>query len=291
MGLVPTLLSLIGMAWGQDVVLLSREDSKDGARFHTELALSLDTVELRAAPPDFTALPMAGQLDQVRPMLANRTGSAVVWLDESDAERLWVSVAFVAADRAVIRMIDLPRSEDAIPQLAMAVRELVSSIYADEPPPKTQPEPAQPEPAPPPVVFWTTGSLGVVQPVDPLAGGTRGVLVGAVERAWPTFGIAGEVHAAMGRNQRRIGPALAARWRWLTGGAQLDWTALNWNTQLQPRLFVGGTHRWDAGTTIGSRLSLALIRDEVVRDGRHLYDSGWVSFSIFFGWGRKISKP
>jgi hypothetical protein len=112
MGLVPTLLSLIGMAWGQDVVLLTGQDSPNSARFHAELALSLNNVERQAAQPNFTTLPMASQLDQVRPMLADSTGAAVVWLDESDAERLWVSVAFVAADRAVIRMIDLPRSED-----------------------------------------------------------------------------------------------------------------------------------------------------------------------------------
>ncbi|TNE84282.1 MAG: hypothetical protein EP330_30220, partial [Deltaproteobacteria bacterium] len=107
---------------------------------HSELALGLDEIGLRdAAPPDgFAAMPVAEQVDALRPLLADDEVRAAAWLDPNPGDGLRLHLVFATETRAVVRLVE---AGDAA-ELALAVRELLA-----EPPPAPPPPPA-PEPAP-----------------------------------------------------------------------------------------------------------------------------------------------
>lgn len=284
--MVLALLSLIGAALGQDVVLLEQAALAEQVRFHQELALTLDAVKLQPAPEAFANAPMATQLEAVRPMLASEERQAVVWLG-GDSTKLWVSVAFVDKDRAVIRMIDLPRDPDPLPRLALAVRELVTTAYTTEPSPEvpTAPPPPPPQPS---AVWWTGASGGTIVPLSPLAGGPRGEVAAAVHRDLEVAVLGAELVGQIGTHQRRIGLGVIGRRSLLTAGIQAHWIQADWALPVQPRAFVGVWHRWTSGLTAQARVQVHPVRDQVAQADRWLYDTGWTGLGIFVGWERKI---
>ena len=287
--MVLALLSLIATALAQGVVLLDQGSVPEQERFHQELALTLQSVKLQPAPEGFGSAPLTEQLGVVRPLLERAERQAVIWLG-SDEAKLWVSVAFVADERAVIRVIDLPREPDPLPRLALAVRELAAEAYASEPKPLPLPAPPPVPPTPPAAVWWGGGSVGALVPWEALAGGPRGALGLQVHREVGGLEIGGEVLAQAGSQQRRLGLGLDARWIFVSAGVSADWEQGPYELPLQPRAGLGLIHRWDAGLLVHARLQIHPIRDKVALGGQRLYDTGWTSLGIFLGWERKISK-
>jgi len=286
--MVLTLLSLIGAALGQDVVLLAQDHLPEQVRFHQELALTLDEVKLQPAPEAFARAPMATQLEAVRPMLAAEARQAVVWLD-GDAAKLWVSVAFVDKDRAVIRMIDLPRDPDPLPRLALAVRELVATAYTTEPSPEV---PAAPSAQPPPVpaeAWWIGGSAGSAISIHSLAGGPRAVLAAQAHREVGRLELGGELTGQLGEDQLHLGLAATGRFSMLSAGVGGEWVHADWALPIQPRLFLGLWHRWSGGLTTQGRVYFHPIRDQVDRGDQRLYDTGWVGLRLSVGWDQRVS--
>jgi len=287
---VYALLSLIGAALGQAVVLLDQPALPEQLQFHQELALSLEAVQLRPAPDDFATAPMATQLEAVRPMLDGADKQAVVWLG-GDATKLWVSVAFVDEERAVIRMIDLPRDPDPLPRLALAVRELVTTAYAAEPSPAVPAAPTPPPQPPAPTPPWWAGvSAGAVVPASSLAGGPRGATALQLHRQLGPVVLGTELMGQLGPEQARLGLGLIGRGDWLSAGLSIDAVRTQWSLPPQPRAFIGLWHRWESGLTAEARVYLHPLRDRVAQGERRLYDSGRSAPGIFLGWERKISS-
>ena len=288
--ILPWLLgALAGDARAGDVVLLDQSDTVEEDRFHEELALSMDGVLLREGTADFFRETLADQLTAVRPILAESETSAVAWLDVSDPTLLRVSVAFVEADRAIVRLLDVPREAGAEARLALATRELLAAVYAEEVGLEPQADiPSHPvEPTPP--AYWSTGfAAGVVAPLSAEAGGIRGSLSAHVEREVGPWFLGGGLETQLGLAQWRLGPTVMVRRGVAFAGARADWTQLAWTEQLQPRLFMGLRWSGDAGFWGEARATLAPVRDEVVRGDTLLYNSGWGEFSISYGWSRKI---
>jgi len=294
---LPGLLSLLsGDAHASGVVLLDQSDAVEEDRFHEELALSMDGVHLRAGPADFARTTLADQLAVIRPILAESDTSAVAWLDVSEPTLLRVSVAFVETDRAIVRLLDVPREAGAEARLALATRELLAAVYAEEvglmapavTADETPPAEAEPSDASAPRLWRAGLSVGATAPLNPAAGGARGGLGGEVTRALGAWQLGGALEAQAGAAQWRVGPAVIARRGVGVAGARADWTQLTWDEQVQPRVFVGARWPSEAGLHAEARVTLAPLRDEVVRGEALLYDSGWVALSISLGWTRKI---
>lgn len=285
-----TLLSLIGAALGQEVVLLEQVRLPEQLRFHQELALTLDKVKLQPAPDAFASAPMAAQLETVRPMLASDTGQAVVWLG-GDTTKLWVSVAFVDKERAVIRMIDLPREPDPLPRLALAVRELVATAYTTEPIPAvpTPPPPPPPPPADPVAEWWAGAMAGAVVSIAPLGGGPRAATGVQLYREIGPLEVGTELMGQLGSEQSRLGLGLVGRYSLVDAGVSAEWVSADWPLPLQPRAFIGLWHRWRTGFTAHARAHIHPVRDQVIDGQRTLHDTGWGSVGIFFGWERRLS--
>jgi hypothetical protein len=291
---VLTALSLICGALAQGVVLLEQPQLSEQVRFQQELGLSLSAVELQPAPSAFESSPLAAQLDVVRPLLKAQPGRAVVWLG-GDAAKLWVSVAFVEDERAVIRMIDLPREPDPLPELVLSVRELITAAYAEEPaversePPSPEPEPLAPPASGPADALWAGAKVGVLMPSAELAGGTRGAAALHVFRDLGGAALGAELGAQLGAEQTRLSAGLSGRGRLLVLGMSADWVRAEWALPLQPRVSAGFWHRWESGLFGQASLLVHPFRDMVALDGQGLYDTGWTSLGIFLGWERKIS--
>lgn len=282
------LLALAGEAQAAGLVLLDQSDAAEEDRFHEELALSLPTVHLREGPADFSQTTLADQLDVVRPMLEASDTSAVAWLDASEPTLLRVSVAFVESDRAIVRVLDMPREPGAEARLALATRELLSSVYAEEIG-LTAPEVVEvPVEVPTPASPWSARvTLGGVATTTPAAGGLRGGFGLGAERAVGGWAIGGGLETQLGASQWRVGPVMTLRREVLLVGARADWTQLDWTSHVQPRVFVG--LRWPSeGLNAEVRATLAPIRDEVFQGKVLLYDSGRAEFSINLGWARKV---
>ena len=286
------LLSLIGAAVGDGVVLLEQVRLPEQIRFHQELALTLDEVKLQPAPDAFANASMAAQLETVRPMLTTETGRAVVWLG-GDTTKLWVSVAFVDKDRAVIRMIDLPREPDPLPRLALAVRELVATAYTTEPSPVVPTPPPDPPPPPTPaepITEWWVGAMaGAVVPINSLAGGPRAATGAQLYRSIGPLEVGTELMGQLGIEQRRLGLGLVGRYSLVDGGVSAAWVSADWPLPLQPRAFIGLWHRWRTGFTAHARAHFHPVRDQVIDGERTLHDTGWGSVGIFLGWEHRLS--
>jgi hypothetical protein len=238
---------------------------------------------------------MTDQLEVVRPMLTDGAGQAVVWLGGS-ADKLWVSVAMVDKDRAVIRMVDLPREPDPLPRLAMAVRELVATAYSSELEPEvpTPLAPATPpilSPPPASSIWWAGIAVGSELPMNALAGGPRGAARAQLYRDWGRWQLGSELVVQQGASQGRLGLGLGCRSPWLTAGITAEWLRAEWALPVQPRAYLGIWHRWDTGIHADLRAVLHPIRDQVAQEDLRLYDSGWSGLGIFVGWERKISTP
>lgn len=293
MGSISALLSLISVASAADLLLLLQEQGHWEDGFHDELALSMDSVHAQSAPPDFQQAALGDQLDVVRPMLDARGGDdiAVAWLDTSDETVLRVSLAFIEAERAVIRVFDYPREDGVTADMALATREFLSSAYfrVPLPPPEPEPVPVLVVATLPPPLPWQVLVAGTsTVPLRPEAGGVR--VGGEVSAARPMgrWWLEAGALAQAGQSQHRLGPLLRLRYGPAWAGLQADWTTTDWTAQLQPRLAVGLRAQWRA-VSLGARVQVSPVRDEVIEAGALRYDSGWTEIGFSFGWVRKIS--
>lgn len=290
MGPISALLSLIAPAWGWSVLLLDHGAAPEEDRFHQELALSLDEVRLHDAPEGFPLMPLSEQLDWVRPLLDEGDVLAVVWLDPTQAERLAVSVAFVSEDRAVVRLLELPREAGAEARLALAARELLAeegmldsldAIEITENPPPTI--------GPPETSPWVLGAgLSLTWPLHPEAGGPRpGLALGAERLTGPVRLGAGLALQARPEHLR-LGPSVSLGWGPLTLGARADQTWLEAVSLLQPRAYLELGHTLPVGLSGALQLSVAPLRDQVLAGKDVLYDSGWIEVGVRIGGARKV---
>ncbi|MCB9764519.1 MAG: hypothetical protein H6739_32390 [Alphaproteobacteria bacterium] len=275
------------MASAQGVLLLDLSDAPEEDRFHQELALTLDDVRLQPTGPGFVTAPLAAQLDVARPLLEDEAVQAVAWLDATDPAQLRVSVAFVAEDRAVVRLLEVPREPGAEARLALATRELLAEAYQLEDLPPPPPPPPPPEAPPEPSWAWTAGG-SLTWPPQTLAGGLRPGLGAAVERRAGPLWLGLGVEVQLARAHWRVGPGLSARWGPVSLGVRADRTALAWQTVWQPRVTAGLSHRFAPGPMVGLELALTPLRDEVLDGEEVLYNSGWIELGVKVGWSRKV---
>ena len=287
--MVCALLSLMGVAFAQGVVILDQGEDAAEDRFQEELALSLDEVLVRQSEAGFATATLATQLETVRPILAEQAFGAVAWLGLSDPQKLLVSVAFVQSDRAVVRLLDVPRGEDAPVRLALAVRELISSAYASETAAQipTLPAPSG-EQKDSRRALTLRGSVGGVLPVHVLAGGARLLLGSRLGTQIGSGSLGLALTGQLGDQQWRLGPALDVQLGPIVVGGDVQWTDLQWRSQLQPRLFVGFAHAPEDGPNGEVRLKFAPLRDQISKEETDLYDTGWIEIEFLLGWSRNI---
>ena len=284
--MVPALLSLIAAAHAQSVLLLRQDDSPVEARFHEELALSVDAVLTRPCPTDFAVAPMTIQLDGVRALLLDAETSGVVWLDASNETVLRVLVAFVENDRAVIRLLDVPRTTGAEAHLAVATRELLSALYLAEPVLTVALELVEPEPTVP-----LRGSFSgiLTAPTTAQAGGVRYGLSAGVSRLVGAVDLGLALEGETTGDQHRLGPSAWVQRGALCAGVSAQVTWLPWHTQVQPRVFAGLLWPRESEVHLEGRLALTPIRDTVERGTTVLYNSGWVEAEVRVRWSPILS--
>lgn len=280
--MVPLALS-IGAAAAADLVLLDASDAPAEDRVVEELLLAGVEVRVEPAPDRFLDLALPAQLDAVRPQLA--PGAAVGWLVASDA--LHLSVAYVEAERAVVRVVDAGPGEEA--RLALAARELLAAAVPPAPAPV-----AEVAPAPVAVGPHGSGSIAVlgVLPTAELAGGVRGGVEGALVAPVGPLRAGGRLGAQLGDGSVRGSLAALVHAGPVQVGLGADVAHLEWVTWVQPRAELGVAFelgRWFAAP----RLRVAPLRDRVERDGTDVYDSGWVELAVAVGhrWPLRQIRP
>jgi len=284
---------LISSAWAAGIVLLDQGDTTEEDRFASELTLSVDGVQVRPGPEGFSQAPLSVQLDAVRPILAEADMAAVAWLDTTDAVVLRVSVAFVEADRAIVRLLDMERGAGAEAHLALATRELISSAYQDDQPMTVPDPPPDPpvvaEPVVEPPAWWATVSGGVVWPPASHSGGVRGNISLALSRLQDGQGAGILLGVQRGVEQTRMGVGPRYQWDPFQVGVRADWTKTTWTRQVQPRIWAGVAV--PLGPLHGSaQVEFSPIRDEVKLGETIIYDTGWVELSINLSGSRKIGQ-
>ena len=287
--MVPAALPLIlaQVASGQSVVILDHLDAPAEDAWIQELNLAMgDVLVTRVPPAPFDATPFHEQLDVVRPLLEAEGVEALAWLNEDDST-LHLSVAFVASDRAVVRVVELPSDEDAPARLALATREILTrAIDLPEPAP---PAPVRNEPEPRKPSARAQGTFGVTTPVVAQSGGPRPSV--DVEVTWPLqpgFALGGSVGAQANGHHWRATPRAIARVGPVVVGAGADIAQLEWVRWVQPRAELGLT--LNLPIIIEPRVRFTPLRDQVL-DGDVVYDSGWVEFGLHLGIARQISTP
>ncbi len=283
---------LASVAFAQTVVVLDHLEDPAETAWIEELTLALPartptgeaSVITRTPPPEFARTPLTEQLAVVRPMLDLEGAHALAWLN-SEPDVLHLSVAFVAADRAVVRVVDVDREAGAPARLALATRELVAQAL-DLP---TIPEARKPEPEGVPVARLAIG-LGAVLPVSKRSGGLRAAVdvegTAPVGPVWigGSLGVQLNGHhvRAVPRGVFRAGPVVAA--------VGADVAVLEWVTWVQPRLEVGVTvEPQSIPIFFEPRLRVTPVRDQVVATER-IYDSGWVEIGLHMGLARRVRR-
>jgi hypothetical protein len=269
---VPAPLSLIFLD-------LSSDPAED--RLAEELQLAGVQVSWASAPDGFGTFSLPAQLDQVRPGLA--PGAPTAWL-VVDGDALHLSIAFVEAERAVVRVADAPRGAEA--RLALTARELVSTAVPAAPaplPPAPAPSPAIPAPAPARGLDWHLSATGTF-PVPVLA-----PRAGVEVEVGATLGLA--VGLQLGAGQQRGTGSLVGRWRSLRAGVGADLVHLPWVVWVEPRAELGLCLPAHRAVFVEPRIRATVLRDQVTRGDDVLYDSGWVEAGVVIGWRQIHRSP
>lgn len=266
--MVPAALSLI---------LLDATSDPAEERLAEELELTGIAVQWAPAPSGFAGWALPAQLDQVRPGLAPDAPTA--WL-VPDGDTLHLSIAFVEAERAVVRVADAARGDEA--RLALTARELVTTVVPPPPPPP----PSLPPPPPPEVsraVDWQIGVVGMV-PVP-----TPSPRAGVEVEAGNTVGFA--LGLQLGDGELRTTTSVVGRWHRLRVALGADVVRLPWVLWVEPRAELGVALPLPSGLVVEPRVRGTFLRDQVTRGDVVLYDSGWVEAGIVLGWRQIHRSP
>lgn len=267
--MVPAALSLI---------LLDLTSDPAEERLAEELLLTGVDVRWAPAPAGFAGWTLPDQLDQVRP----GSGETTAWL-VPDADTLHLSVAFVEAERAVVRVVDAARGDEA--RLALTARELVATAGEAVSVPAPVPEPVPPPlPAPAPERAGLDWQLGLVG-TTPLHPALR-PRVGLEVETGRAVGVA--VGLQLGAGELRATTAVVGRWQIVRAALGVDVARLSWVLWVAPRAELGVAVPLPGDWFVEPRLRGTVLRDRVERGDTVLYDSGWAEGGIVLGW-RQIS--
>lgn len=123
------------------VVLAVAEDEQGKereTRLVGELGLVLEGLAIRVVDPegpDFTSLPLAGQIERVRPLVERHGAVAATWLAAFPPDSVLLTLVAVSTGRALVRVVETELQSGSETYLALATRELLGTAYLFEPPP------------------------------------------------------------------------------------------------------------------------------------------------------------
>ena len=245
-------------------------------RFHTELRLLIGDVVQIDAPEGFRERSATHQLTTLGPLLP--AGHTAVWLAPQDGTVLRASVAVVVADRAEVRMVEVPAVDGAPAHLALAVRAQLEARLADVP----IPPPPTPTPTPTPTRRWhQVAAVSHTSASGDLrmgAGATTSWSLGPLDRIGP------QLTAEVGQEGLWLSPGVAARWSLVTFGAEATLVQHPWGRQLRPAAWTGLQWTTPRGLSIGAAVSFLPVRDLVYEDGVPRYDSGRIELGTTLAW-------
>ncbi len=122
---------------GKSVVLLllvakDEPGAERERQFATQLALSLERFRVETISEglgDFPDLQLPERLELIKPLAAQHDSLATFWLEESGEDLTLLHMVALDTGRALVRIVEAPRSPDTVLELALAAQELLGQAY------------------------------------------------------------------------------------------------------------------------------------------------------------------